>query len=596
MAGTFTLQSEGYDGRYLQLDCVQTIDVATNKSTISWTLTSTGGNSNNYSTGPTSVYINGTRVYVSDRVSYTTKLFPAAKGSVSGTTVVEHSDDGTKTIAVSLSTAIYNSTVKTVSNNWTLNTIARNPTIYSASSLVDGTGLKVAYNNPGGEAVDKVEVFVYAADDTTLLMDGKEVPKSGTSATVYPSDYEFGLLRAQVSKTSVSAPIRVYVRVKAGEAYLWSSAVNTNFLLKNSAPEISMLITEGNELANFLTDGMSFIKYKSILNYDVEAYPKSGATITSYSIKNGSQTATKPVGIIAIPDSDVIEYSATDSRGYTTTRTTTLPMVDYVNLTCNQRITWELVGDTGAKATLNIYGDYFNGNFGAEDNFLDVAYRWGEADGEWSDWQFGLEDITTISGNYYSITKTFPNLEYNKYYKFQCMATDWLNDQVMTKEYIATMMPVFDWSSTDFRFNVPVVINGDLAVSGTITQDNPVAVIDDPAADYVETIGTSGIWTYRKWHSGIAECWGTVAPTSHNITNAWGALFTKDNAIPRQNYPFTFTEDPVVSMTLHNPVGNCWAYTGTPGGVSQSPAFGLARGTSGSATVGARITAIGRWK
>lgn len=27
--------------------------------------------------------------------------------------------------------------------------------------------------------------------------------------------------------------------------------------------------------------------------------------------------------------------------------------------------------------------------------------------------------------------------------------------------------------------------------------------------DYIAEWGTTGIWTYRKWHSGIAECWGT---------------------------------------------------------------------------------------
>ena len=32
----------------------------------------------------------------------------------------------------------------------------------------------------------------------------------------------------------------------------------------------------------------------------------------------------------------------------------------------------------------------------------------------------------------------------------------------------------------------------------------------------VET-GTSGIWTYRKWSNGVAECWGNA--TSANISN-----------------------------------------------------------------------------
>lgn len=36
-------------------------------------------------------------------------------------------------------------------------------------------------------------------------------------------------------------------------------------------------------------------------------------------------------------------------------------------------------------------------------------------------------------------------------------------------------------------------------------------------ADYIVEQGTSGIWTYRKWNSGIAECWGRtgiVVPTN----------------------------------------------------------------------------------
>ena len=34
------------------------------------------------------------------------------------------------------------------------------------------------------------------------------------------------------------------------------------------------------------------------------------------------------------------------------------------------------------------------------------------------------------------------------------------------------------------------------------------------AADYIIEQGTSGAWTYRKWNSGIAECWGHFGTTS----------------------------------------------------------------------------------
>lgn len=41
-------------------------------------------------------------------------------------------------------------------------------------------------------------------------------------------------------------------------------------------------------------------------------------------------------------------------------------------------------------------------------------------------------------------------------------------------------------------------------------------------ADYIVEEGTSGIWTYRKWNSGVAECWGryrtTISMTSTGVS------------------------------------------------------------------------------
>lgn len=37
--------------------------------------------------------------------------------------------------------------------------------------------------------------------------------------------------------------------------------------------------------------------------------------------------------------------------------------------------------------------------------------------------------------------------------------------------------------------------------------------------DYIVEQGTSGIWTYRKWNSGIAECWGHYSTTETNYTS-----------------------------------------------------------------------------
>ena len=60
----------------------------------------------------------------------------------------------------------------------------------------------------------------------------------------------------------------------------------------------------------------------------------------------------------------------------------------------------------------------------------------------------------------------------------------------------------------------------------------------DPLSDYIVEQGTSGIWTYRKWASGVAECWGQKQITSYAMTKAtynhyYGTAIT-------ENYPFSF--------------------------------------------------------
>ena len=43
--------------------------------------------------------------------------------------------------------------------------------------------------------------------------------------------------------------------------------------------------------------------------------------------------------------------------------------------------------------------------------------------------------------------------------------------------------------------------------------------------DFVIELSSSGIWTYRKWNSGIAECWAAKNCGNVAITSAWGSLY-----------------------------------------------------------------------
>ena len=60
--------------------------------------------------------------------------------------------------------------------------------------------------------------------------------------------------------------------------------------------------------------------------------------------------------------------------------------------------------------------------------------------------------------------------------------------------------------------------------------------------DYIVAQGTSGDWIYRKWASGIAECWCTRT-LQVNITTACGGAYCSD-FLGVDLFPFTFVETP----------------------------------------------------
>ena len=77
-------------------------------------------------------------------------------------------------------------------------------------------------------------------------------------------------------------------------------------------------------------------------------------------------------------------------------------------------------------------------------------------------------------------------------------------------------------------------------------------------ADYVVETGTSGIWTYEKWKSGKAVCWGKQTSTLVN-GQIWASPIY--SAQPeRPNYPFTFLEPPTETAIVTNSTNACWLY------------------------------------
>lgn len=68
-------------------------------------------------------------------------------------------------------------------------------------------------------------------------------------------------------------------------------------------------------------------------------------------------------------------------------------------------------------------------------------------------------------------------------------------------------------------------------------------------ADYIIEQGSDDMWTWRKYASGVAECWGII---QHNITGfgSWGGGYVSNEPTTPVSYPFEFAEIPTEVVNI----------------------------------------------
>lgn len=114
-------------------------------------------------------------------------------------------------------------------------------------------------------------------------------------------------------------------------------------------------------------------------------------------------------------------------------------------------------------------------------------------------------------------------------------------------------------------------------------------------SDYVVEYGVDGTWTYRKWSSGVSECWGKKSMSSINITGANGYLY--DATTGTEVFPSgLFTSAPIVSAITHNPLGGRFLTLMIVSASANGVSFKVVSSISGSISFDYDIHAIGRWK
>lgn len=416
------------------------------------------------------------------------------------------------------------------------------------TTCTDEDPLNILYSNPMQNEATLLQAGISISNGAEMEVPYRDISKTGTVYTFNLTTSEWAAIYAKtLDKKITSCPIRFYIKstvpVLDGNSY--ETVVDyregtMSFI--NYLPTLNPTFKDVNPVTVALTGNENvFIRYASNVQFNLNASAKKQAKLTNYYAANGDNTVFATSGVLEAVTGEEFIAQVYDNRGYYASyieEHTKIKgnWIEYVPLTCKVK---NGLLDANGNLVVTISGKYFAGSFGSESNTLSLMYNI-RKNGAADNWRYiTASNIQPDSQNNYTYSFTIHDLDYTDRYLLTVCATDKINQEGSTTETIIGAVPVFDWGKNDFAFYVPVTING-ASVPSIVEQDK------------------SGIWTYRKWSDGNAECWGKVSFNSP-VTSTLGSLYTTGARYESNvTFPFEFAEIPVVTATMDSKQAACW--------------------------------------
>lgn len=335
-----------------------------------------------------------------------------------------------------------------------LEKIARYATITAVSAFTDEGNPVLSYSNPAGEAVESLAAAL-SVDGESIVAAYRSLSKTGTSYTFSLTDAERNSLRSASAKSNA---LTVYVLLRSVIGGVASVAKTTvTMTIVNAHPTVNPSIVDTNSKTVALTgDSKILVSLHSVAKITVNAAARKGASISSVRVEHGTAVLTGD-GTLNVTNNP-IKITVTDSRGNAVTYTATNIVIPYIDPTAAiENSMPNAAGEMDLAAT----GKIFDGSFGRTENAFSVKYRFKEGYGSYGDWI--IFDSATIDGFDYVAEAAITGLDYQKAYTFQVAVYDSLHpDGVLSAERKFVAKPIADWSDTDWNFNVPVSMSGNV--------------------------------------------------------------------------------------------------------------------------------------
>lgn len=365
--------------------------------------------------------------------------------AMSKTFRVNHSSNGSKKITISATGSIPPSSVTstTISQEVELDTIPRASTIGATDANIGSVSMIVVTKK--NTAYKHSISYGFGALSGWLKADGSlsdaEVIFSETNIAFAVPESFYGQIPENKSGKCILTCKTYYGSAQTGDAQTAEfAAVAAESVC---APSVSGTVVDVNETTKALTEDENvLVRYHSKAKCTITASAKNSASLISKTV-NG-----KAIGsTLEIPNIETgsFSFSVKDSRGYRKTAEVKKTLIPYIKLTANATV--KRTDPTSGRAILTVKGNFYNGDFGAEENSLTLGC------------QVGSEETVTltpvISGNTYTASAELAGLAYDQTFPVTVTARDKL-ETVTASLTLQKGIPTFDFGENDFQFNVPV--------------------------------------------------------------------------------------------------------------------------------------------
>lgn len=645
---TKTFTKAGDKGYGLKLVLTEnSTSVTANTSSVSYSFYITRGGMGFFASQPFSwdIKIGGQTIAISNFKFQISTSDPAEQLIKSGQVTVAHDGDGSKTMSFEVSTpdaswisTKYGPTAMEMTGTWKLTTIPRASSISAIDADIGSTTI-ITISRASSAFTHTV---TYKFGDLT----GTIATKTAVTSIPWSVPERFYGEIPNAKYGTVTLTCKTY----SGSTLLGSKTATFRATAPEALckPDVSGTAMVTDDLTKGLTgNDNTVIRYVSTVKASITASPKNGATIAGRTVNGKALTDTLA---FSQAETGAFVFAATDSRGYTGSNTKTLDMVSYIPLTLTALVSRKT--PTGDIVVLDIKGNFWEGNFGATDNALTISYQYRlGSGGEWSD----AVEISgaSISEDGYSVSAEVPSIDYRESYVFRLTAED--SAMTLTQDVgLSQGIPVFEWGKGDFRFHVPVEVMGTMqsdwckvdakggwsslslqkngvTMSGfTINPDTgnlhilmyygdsgyaeryvlnaPDKAISEDIVyyllstknvqDYVIAQGVSGNWRWRKWNSGVAECWQRYSYLTTKMVAANNIFYAPED-VGGFSYPFEFLGKPTELISCDGNIGGWYAAandmpTNTTTETGYYQLFSARQRAAGY--VAMNIHEIGRWK